>query len=297
MSVFTVEDLESIPEPEQIYGNSMENTLDKITISTEDVESEIDRLKSQKSPGPDEIYARILKECKKEVSTKLMDIFNISLRTREVPGAWKTANVVPIFKKGDRSIVANYRPVSLTSTVGKLLESIIAKNIRDHLDKFNLIKDTQHGFRNGYSCLTNLLTFFSEVFQALDKDKAFDVIYLDFSKAFDRVPHRRLLKKVEAHGITGELLSWIKAWLLDRKQRVCINGKHSDWADVASGVPQGSVLGPLLFIIYINDLDNGVSSSISKFADDTKIGRIINSADDIMAPQRDLNWLSGWADK
>ncbi|MCP4269715.1 MAG: hypothetical protein GY777_29775 [Candidatus Brocadiaceae bacterium] len=167
LSVFTEENLENIPAPEVIYRDSIENALDKVTISKVEIEKEIDRLKSQKAPGPDDIYARILKECKKEVSGKLGELFNNSLLTGEVPEAWKLANVVPIFKKGDRSISANYRPVSFTSTVGKLLESIIAMNIREHLEKYNLIRDSQHGFRKGYSCLTNLLSFFSEVYAAL----------------------------------------------------------------------------------------------------------------------------------
>ena len=176
-----------------------------------------------------------------------------------------------------------------------MLESIIGDKIKEHLDKHNLIKDSQHGFRNGRSCLTNLLSFFSQVFEAVDSDKEFNIVYLDFSKAFDKVPHERLIHKIAAHGIGGNLLKWIKGWLTNRKQRVCINGNKSDWGNVTSGVPQGSVLGPLLFIIYINDLDVGISSSISKFADDTKIGRIIESPADSEALQRDLDQLSSWA--
>ena len=193
--------------------------------------------------------------------------------------------------------MSNYRPISLTSVVGKLLESIIARNIREHLEKYNLIKSTQHGFMKGKSCLTNLLTFYRKVYEAADKDENYDVIYLDFSKAFDKVPHQRLLHKVKAHGIGGKVYTWIEAWLRDRKQRVQVNGVRSDWENVSSGVPQGSVLGPLLFIIYINDLDCGITSDISKFADDTKIGRLVKSDIDIKTLQEELNGLHEWSNK
>ena len=199
--------------------------------------------------------------------------------------------------RSDRSDASNYRPISLTSVIGKMLESIIARNIREHLEKHSLIHDSQHGFTKGRSCLTNLLSFYNKVFEAVDRDENYDVIYLDFSKAFDKVPHQRLLLKLQAHGVEGKVLNWVKAWLSNRKQRVQINGKRSDWGCVTSGVPQGSVLGPLLFIIYINDLDTGISSDVSKFADDTKIGRVIESDQDASILQGELNRLYDWADK
>ena len=224
-----------------------------------------------------------------------MHIFRKSVEIGDVPLLWRKGNVVPIFKKGDRGLKSNYRPVSLTSVVGKLLESIIAKNIREHLDKHSLINDSQHGFTKGRSCLTNLLSFYRKVYETADNDKDYDIIYLDFSKAFDKVPHERLLNKVRAHGIDGKVLHWIRAWLSNRQQRVTINGSKSEWGLVTSGVPQGSVLGPLLFLIYINDLDSGISSDISKFADDTKLGRIIGSQSDVNILQGDLDKLNEWA--
>ena len=297
LSVFTNENLEYIPEVEAIYSGSPENILSKIDISRDDVLKELNKLKAHKSPGPDEVYARVLKEYKAELSCPLTSLFNNSIKSGLVPKAWKLADVVPIFKKGERIKKSNYRPVSLTSTVGKILESIIANKIREHLDKHQLIKLSQHGFLKGFSCLTNLLSFYSEVFEAVDNGKAYDTVYLDFSKAFDRVPHERLLKKVEAHGIGGEVLGWISEWLKGRKQRVCINGEKSEWGEVTSGVPQGSVLGPLLFIMYLNDLDTDVSSNLSKFADDTKIGRVINGVEDCQALQNDLDKLHEWSSK
>ncbi|MDJ0596593.1 MAG: reverse transcriptase family protein [Pleurocapsa sp. MO_226.B13] len=297
VSVFTEENLTDVPTAPQMYTGSEQDKLQNINISRDDVIKEIDRLKAHKSPGPDEVFARVLKECKEEISDQLVNIFNMSVETGEVPEAWKLANVVPIFKKGDKAATGNYRPISLTSTVGKILESIITKKIREHLDRHDLINDTQHGFMKGKSCLTNLLSFYSEVYEAVDNDKVYDAVYLDFSKAFDRVPHERLIKKTRAHGIEGRVLNWIQAWLRGRKQRVSVNGKKSEWAEVTSGVPQGSVLGPLLFVIYINDLDTSIQSSLSKFADDTKIGSVIESEDDVNKLQRDLNKLCEWTEK
>ena len=294
-SVFTNENLAQFPEVHKVYNDSIENMLMNINITSNDVLKVINKLKPHKSPGPDEVYARILKECRDELSNPLAVLFNKSLESGLVPEAWKLANVVPIFKKGDKSIASNYRPISLTSIIGKLLESIIATKIRSHLETFNLIHSSQHGFTQGRSCLTNLLSFFSEVYEAVDNDKSYDIIYLDFSKAFDRVPHERLIRKVEAHGIGGSVLKWIRSWLTGRKQRVSINGLKSDWGAVKSGVPQGSVLGPLLFVIFINDLDLGITSRISKFADDTKMGRVINSDSDFEHLQRDLDTLHEWS--
>jgi hypothetical protein len=125
-----------------------------------------------------------------------------------------------------------------------------------------------------------LLDFFEDVYEHMDKGSPVDIIYLDFAKAFDKVPHQRLAKKLEACGITGRLLQWIKNWLLDRRQKVGIRGKFSKWIEILSGVPQGSVLGPLLFVIFINDIDSGILSKISKFADDTKLCGKVTSQED-----------------
>ena len=151
-----------------------------------------------------------------------------------------------------------------------------------------LEENSQHGFRRRRSCLTNLLEFFHFVFSEHDRDKEVDIIYLDFQKAFDKVPHRRLMKKVRYIGIDGEVATWVENWLKNRRQRVVVNGQSSEWAPVTSGVPQGSVLGPLLFIIYINDIDEEIAAKISKFADDIKLGANICKPESVVSLQEDL---------
>ena len=207
-----------------------------------------------------------------QISKPLAHVFNMSLQEGIVPLEWKEANIIPLFKKGSRNKSVNYRPVSLTSVICKLLESIIRDHIMDLLIKHTLIK-SQHGFLKSKSCLTNLLCFFEEITKWVDEGSPVDIIYLDFQKAFDKVPHQRLILKLKSHGIGISIINWIEQWLTDRRQRVVLDGEVSNCKPVLSGVPQGSVLGPILFLLYINDLEEGVTSKILKFADDTKLFR------------------------
>ena len=294
-SVFTIENTTSSPQsPINLTYNTV---LENLTIHNSDILSAIDRMKKNKTPGPDKISPRILKEAKNELILPLSVLFNKSLNSGKVPCEWKLANVTPIFKKGNKSLPGNYRPISLTSVVCKLMETIIRDKIVNYLEENNIIKDSQHGFRHRRSCLTNLLDFFHDVYKAYDESRAVDIIYLDFQKAFDTVPHKRLISKVENHGIKGNTQKWLQDWLTDRRQRVVINGKESEWRNVISGVPQGSVLGPLLFIIFINDIDEGLTCKISKFAVDTKITSKVTSVLQWQQLQKDLNTLASWAEK
>ncbi|CAL4083944.1 unnamed protein product, partial [Meganyctiphanes norvegica] len=213
----------------------------------------------------------MLKETASSVCFPLSMIFEESLQTGETPDDWRKANVTPIFKKGDRNDPANYRPVSLTSQVCKVLETVVRDNILNHLKENDLLSDKQHGFREGRSCLSNLLTTLEDWTSILDDGDCVDVAYLDFRKAFDLVSHKHLLLKLQKYGINGQVGNWIKAFLENRKQRVVIRGQVSDELDVLSGVPQGSVLGPILFLIFINDLPNCTTCPVCLFADDSKI--------------------------
>ena len=178
-----------------------------------------------------------------------------------------------------------------------MVESIIRDQLVRHLDYNKLITNSQHGFRKGYSCSTNLLVFLETVISEVDSRHNVDAIYLDLAKAFDKVPHHRLMLKLRAHGIEGLLGGWIKSWLTDRWQRVCLEGSYSSWSRVWSGVPQGSVLGPILFLIFINDLDMAVSGNVLKFADDTKLYRVVDCHQDGQMLQDDLNSVCEWADE
>ncbi|XP_059822785.1 uncharacterized protein LOC132392642 [Hypanus sabinus] len=176
-----------------------------------------------------------------------------------------------------------------------MLESIIKEEIMTHLGSSRKISPSQHGFMKGRSRLTNLLECFEDVTMKMDKGEPVDVVYLDFQKAFDKVPHRRLGGKIRAHCIGGRVLTWIENWLADRKQRVVINGSLSEWQAVTSGELQSSVLGPQLFTIYINDLDKGIKRNIKQFADDTKLGGSVKCQKNVMRMQGDLDRLSEWA--
>ena len=211
-----------------------------------------------------------MKEIENHASYSLALGFNKSIQENFVPEDWKILHISPIFKKGSREIASNYRPISLTSIICKIMESLIKDVIMKHLKDTKLLSNYQYGFIEGRSTVTQLLNFLSSCISHVVDRKTVDTIYFDFSKAFDTVPHKRLLKKIEAYGISGNILSWIKNYLVDRTQLVKVNGASSYPTRVLSGIPQESVMGPILFLIYINDLPEVVKSAIHLFADNTK---------------------------
>ena len=207
------------------------------------------------------------------------------------------AHIVPIHKKNDRTIASNYRPISLTSIPCKILEHIISTSIHKHLEKHNILTDRQHGFRSRRSCETSLLTTIHHLTSTLEKNHQIDLLLLDFSKAFDTVPHNRLLHKLDHYGIRASTHLWITIFLTNRTQEVLVEGCKSDQVHVSSGVPQGTVLGPLLFILYINDTPTHISpgTSLKLFADDAMLYGKINNHTDQDNLQHDLDRLIDWA--
>ena len=284
-----------MPDPRLLFEGDAGDFVNEVDLSNTAVSEKLMKLNPEKSPGVDHIYPVVLKRLALVISVPLSVIFCESFVTGIVPKEWKLANVTAIFKKGLKNQVGNYRPISLTSQVCKVMEMLVRDTITEHLKKYKLIKDSQFGFTKGSSCLGNLLKFLEEVTRYVEEGYPLDVIYLDFSKAFDRVPHQRLILKIKAHGVGDRIVNWIEDWLRSRRQRVVVGGCESQWQPVRSGVPQGSVLGPLLFIIYINDIDGGVVSSVLKFADDTKIYRAVRSHEDIEQLQRDLSNMYEWS--
>ena len=249
-----------------------------------------------KSQGPDNIGGYLLKNCTHSISSPLVIIFNISLRTGSIPNEWKTANIVPIHKKGDKNCIKNYRPISFTSIVSKIFERQIRDEILSHCR--HLIHDTQHGFLPHKSCTTQLLPFSHDISLGLNSSDLIDIVYFDFQKVFDTANHDIILQELKLQfGINDMMLKLIKNYLKDRTQRVLVNGKLSTPLKIKSGVPQGSILGPLLFILFINDMQTKISekTQIALYADDTKIWRRIKSPADHSILQSDINALCEWA--
>lgn len=270
--------------------------LSEIEITENDVQTAINMLNPNKSPGPDMIYAKTLIECKTILTPHFVTLFNMSLDTSSVPLEWKISNITPIFKNGDKSDPNCYRGISLSSIISKLLENIVKSRILIFLIENNIIVNTQHGFQAGRSCTTNLLEFYDIILNWLNDGDAVDVAFVDFKKAFDLLSHFLLISILYKIGIRGKLLRWISAWLIGRMQRVVIGGYESKWVSVLSGVIQGSVLGPLLFLIFVNEIGcNIISSIISSFADDTKIAKRVNNPADSEMFQTDIYNLNKWS--
>ena len=222
-------------------------------------------------------------------------LFKASLHQQSLPDIWKHANVSPIYKKGDKTNPSNYRPVSLICISCKLLEHIICSNLNQHLKRNNILYPLQHGFREKRSCETQLIEFVHDIAFNMQEGIQNDVVVMDFAKAFDKCAHNRLLYKLSSYGVKGNTLGWIGSFLAGRSQKVALEGKSSSSVAVLSGIPQGSDLGPVLFLIYINDRPEYVSNStVRLFVDDTLLYLTIHNSSDCDKLQDDLNNLERW---
>ena len=267
-SVFTPikeEDIPSSPQP----GLSK---MPHISVDPEGVKKLLSSLNPNKAAGPDRISSRVLKELADELYRPLAALFQNSLNSGLVPKQWKSALVTPIYKKGDKHNPANYRPVSLTSVCCKVLEHIVAKALLCHLEEHKILTENQHGFRHHRSCETQLLIFVDELLRSMSEGKQIDAVIMDFSKAFDMVPHNSLLFKLSGYGIQDKTLDWIESFLSDRSQRVVVEGEQSD-------------------------LPKCVGSSCRLFADDTIVYKEISSPADSAALQQDLEALQRWEER
>ena len=230
-----------------------------------------DNLNVCKSVGPDGVHPRLLKELSNHLCEPLARLFNNSLAVGELSKEWKQGRISAIFKKGNRKNAGNYRPVSLTSIIGKCMEQCVKDHIVNHMIRNKLFSTQQFGFIKSRSTVLQLLNVIDSWNKALDRGETVDVVYLDFMKAFDTVPHKRLIGKLKSYGIEYYTLRWIQGFLYDRVQQFNVNGTNSEWANITSGIPHGSVLGPILFVLHINYLPDNIVSNIYMFADDTKI--------------------------
>jgi len=273
------------------------NGLDRITVTPIEVASKINKLKTNSSAGPDDLPPIFFKSLVKVLAGPLAMLFNSLLSIGGVPSQWRTALVTPIFKKGSSSDVNNYRPISLTCLSCKLLESVVKDRMMEYLVKNNLITKSQHGFLKKHSTTTNILESLNDWTLKLNNRDSITVAYIDFAKAFDSVCHNKLIYKLGVMGIGGPLLKWIKGFLSDRTQRTVVGQCRSTIIRMESGVPQGSVLGPLLFLLFINDIADIFDPKITVklFADDVKLYTIVNTVDDCNALQTALNKLVQWS--
>ena len=271
--------------------NRSASLMDDIVVSAVGVAKLLKGLNPSKALGPDELHPRVLKELASELGPAFAHLFQQSIDTGEIPKERSLENIRPLSKKGDSSLASNYCPVSLTCVPCKLLEHIVWSNIMAHLDENKLLSDRQHAFRKRHSCETQLITAINYWAKILVNGWQVDTFILDFEKAFDTPPHELLKCKLNGYGIGGKTLKWIDSFLCFRQQRVVVNGIKSDWAPVLSAVPQGTVLGPVLFSLYINDITTDTGSEIRLFDDDCVCYCEIKGTEDAVKLQENIHRL------
>jgi hypothetical protein len=263
------------------------DTFSNVLFTEEIILNEVNNLPVNSAPGPDGLTSETIKLFSQNLIGPLCKIFQTSLTSDKLPTQWLEAVVTPIFKKGDKCKAEIYRPLSLTSSTCKLFEEVLVRQLLEFLRNKNVVPINQHGFIPGRSAITNLLTSCNQWTKLLDTGKTVDIVYLDFSKAFNRVPHSLLLHKLERYGINGHALNWIATFLSSGTFAVKVGSVLSDKKLVISGVPQGAVLGPLLFTLYTSDLLARLQCPFAAYADDVKIFRSSNECRDINKLQID----------
>ena len=265
------------------------------TFHVKDVVDAITSIPSGASPGPDGVPPCLLKNAKHSIGPMLHDIFSDSFDKGEIPAILKLGLISPIHKGGSTSDPANYRPISLTSHIIKVGERVMRHHLVNHLEVMGKMDDKQHGSRKGRSTLSQLLEHHLNVIEALESNSNFDTIYLDFAKAFDKCDIGILMCKAKKLGITGKAARWLHSFLTNRRQQVVVEGRSSSVTRVTSGVPQGTVLGPVMFLLYISDISDNVNSCIKIYVDDTKASQTVKNSEDVETMQEDLNKLYKWS--
>ena len=273
-----------------------DSRLESIDITPFKVSKILQRLPVKKASGPDQVNNTLLKLTADVICDPLANIFNKSLNTSLYPEDWKCANMSAVYKKGERYIKDHYRPISLLSCISKVMERLVFESMYDYFISLGLLTKYNSGFKKNDSTVNQLITLVHNIYKSLDEKNDVCMVFLDVSKAFDKVYHEGLIFKLRQLGIEGKLLKWIKSYLTNRKQRVVLNGKMSDWKHTNAGVPQGSILGPLLFLVFVNDIVDSIDSKIFVYADDTSIMRPIKDPEyDFQILNSDLHTLSKWA--
>ena len=284
-------------DPRNMNIGHTNQTFNDVEVTVDDIEEAIGKLSKDSAPGPDGIPSVLLKECMHSLKEPLCLLWRQSMLTGHIPDRLKLGQITPIHKGGSRNEVKNYRPITLTSHIIKIFERVLTMKLVEYLEANSLFNQRQHGFRRGRSCLSQLIDHYQNVLNIMESGNNADVIYLDFAKAFDKVDHGILIRKLANIGVGGQILSWIYEFLYNRRQIVKVANCSSDSADVISGVPQGTVLGPILFLIFVGDIDEGLRhAEASSFADDTRVVLQVGNENERLNLQRDLEALYEWSD-